>query len=78
MADDRRVLVVGAGITGLAAAVDLVDAGLGVEVWDADDRVGGKIATSPFAGLEPVDEAGGPIRSIVDGISSLFRGQDDG
>lgn len=53
----RRVLVVGAGITGLAAAVDLVAAGAEVEVWEADDRTGGKIRTSPFAGLPHVDEA---------------------
>jgi oxygen-dependent protoporphyrinogen oxidase len=57
MTSDRRVLVVGAGITGLAAAVDLVDAGLEVEIWDADDRIGGKISSSPFAGLASVDEA---------------------
>ncbi len=54
----RRVLVVGGGIAGLAAAVDLVDeAAFEVELWEADDRLGGKIATSPFAGLEHVDEA---------------------
>jgi oxygen-dependent protoporphyrinogen oxidase len=57
MAAHRHVLVVGAGITGLAAAVDLVDAGCDVEVWDAADRIGGKIKTSPFAGIPHVDEA---------------------
>lgn len=57
MATERHVLVVGAGITGLAAAVDLVDAGCEVEVWDSADRVGGKIKTSPFAGIPHVDEA---------------------
>ena len=56
MSDRRRVLVVGAGITGLAAAVDLVDR-FDVEVWEADDRVGGKIRTSSFGGLDHVDEA---------------------
>ena len=53
-----RVLVVGGGIAGLAAAVDLVDdPAFEVEVWEADDRLGGKIATSPFAGLDHIDEA---------------------
>jgi protoporphyrinogen/coproporphyrinogen III oxidase len=52
-----RALVVGAGITGLTAAVDLVDGGrFDVEVWEADDRVGGKIRTTPFAGVPDVDE----------------------
>lgn len=51
-----RVLVVGAGIAGLAAAADLAEGGFDVEVREADDRIGGKIATSPFAGLPNVDE----------------------
>jgi oxygen-dependent protoporphyrinogen oxidase len=54
----RRVLVVGGGIAGLAAAVDLVDdPAFEVELWEAADRLGGKIATSPFAGLDHIDEA---------------------
>jgi oxygen-dependent protoporphyrinogen oxidase len=57
----RRVLVVGGGITGLAAAARLVDANtkddaVDVELWEASDRLGGKIATSPFGGLDHVDE----------------------
>ena len=54
---DRRVLVVGGGITGLAAAARLVDeSDVDVEVWEAGDRLGGKIATSSFGGLDHVDE----------------------
>ena len=57
-AERRRVLVVGGGITGLAAAVDLVDdPSIDVELWEAADRLGGKIATSAFAGLDHIDEA---------------------
>jgi oxygen-dependent protoporphyrinogen oxidase len=53
-----RVLVVGAGIAGLAAAHELTRRGdVAVEVWEAGDRVGGKLATSPFAGVDHVDEA---------------------
>jgi oxygen-dependent protoporphyrinogen oxidase len=52
-----RVLVVGGGIAGLSAAVDLVDdASLTVELWEASDRLGGKIASSRFAGLDHIDE----------------------
>jgi oxygen-dependent protoporphyrinogen oxidase len=52
------VVVVGAGIAGLACAFDLVshDPALDVVVLEADDRVGGKIRTTAFAGLA-VDEA---------------------
>lgn len=54
---DRRVLVVGGGISGLSAAVSLLDQpGVGVELWEAGDRLGGKIATSRFAGLDHIDE----------------------
>jgi oxygen-dependent protoporphyrinogen oxidase len=50
-----KVVVVGAGITGLTAAYDLSQRGHDVTVLDADDRAGGKILTTPFAGLPAVD-----------------------
>ncbi len=55
----RRVVVVGAGITGLAAADRLLrDAGgaVDVTVLEASPRTGGLIRTTPFAGLPGVDE----------------------
>ena len=58
MTAPRRALVVGGGIAGLAAAVELVDdPRFEVELWEAADRLGGKIATSRFAGLDHIDEA---------------------
>ena len=52
-----RVAVVGAGISGLATALALVDTGdVDVTVFEAADRVGGKINATPFAGVEGVDE----------------------
>jgi len=52
-----RVAVVGAGISGLATALALVDTGgLDVTVFEAAGRVGGKLNSSPFAGVEGVDE----------------------
>jgi len=48
------VLVVGAGIAGLAAARKLVDAGVSVIVIEARDRIGGRIWTSRTLGL-PLD-----------------------
>jgi oxygen-dependent protoporphyrinogen oxidase len=61
MTDGRRALVLGGGIAGLAAAVEL-GASLangsfdGISLWEADERLGGKIRTSPFGGVERVDE----------------------
>jgi oxygen-dependent protoporphyrinogen oxidase len=53
----RRVLVVGGGIAGLAAAARLAGVeGVDIELWEASERLGGKIATSPFAGVDRVDE----------------------
>ncbi|MFM7263381.1 MAG: protoporphyrinogen oxidase [Acidimicrobiales bacterium] len=56
---ERRVVVIGAGITGLTAAFSvLADAHEPTEVTvlEASPVVGGLIRTSPFAGLPAVDE----------------------
>lgn len=56
MTSRRRVVVVGAGITGLTAAFTLATnrPDIDVVVLEASERVGGKILTTPFAG-RPVD-----------------------
>lgn len=46
------VLVVGGGISGLAAAHCLARSGLGVELWESSDRVGGKIRTVKKEGYQ--------------------------
>ena len=50
-----RAVVVGGGISGLAAAHALVERGASVTLLEADERLGGKIRTTEFAG-RPVDE----------------------
>ena len=50
------VVVVGGGIAGLTAALELAEAGVAVTVVEASDRFGGKIATNRVDGL--VVEAG--------------------
>jgi oxygen-dependent protoporphyrinogen oxidase len=50
-----RSVVVGGGISGLAGALALAEAGDEVVVLEAGDRLGGKIRTSTFTGV-PVDE----------------------
>jgi len=53
-----RIIVVGAGITGLTAAYRLSAAlpEARITVIEADDRVGGKIRSTPFAGIGGIDE----------------------
>jgi monoamine oxidase len=45
-----KAIVVGAGFAGLAAADELHRAGVEVEVFEARDRVGGRVWSVPFAG----------------------------
>lgn len=54
--EGRKAVVVGGGISGLVAALELAEAGFGVTVVEAAERCGGKIATFPHHGL--VVEAG--------------------
>jgi oxygen-dependent protoporphyrinogen oxidase len=50
-----RAVVVGGGISGLVAAYRLAQGGADVTLLEGDDRTGGKIHTTPFAGLAAVD-----------------------
>jgi len=50
----QRIGIVGAGISGLAAADALVRQGYDVTVWEARDRIGGRVWTASSLGL-PLD-----------------------
>ncbi len=56
-APKERIVVVGAGMSGLAAARRLADAGMDVSVLDARDRIGGRTWTNTSLGV-PVDLGG--------------------
>ncbi|MDO9395659.1 MAG: FAD-dependent oxidoreductase, partial [Herbiconiux sp.] len=47
---ERDVVIVGAGATGLTAAVALQKAGLSVIVLEARDRIGGRLWTNHIEG----------------------------
>ncbi|QYX82629.1 NAD(P)/FAD-dependent oxidoreductase [Streptomyces akebiae] len=49
--DTRDVLVVGAGVAGLACARDLLAAGVGVRVLEAGDEVGGRMRSDRVEGF---------------------------
>ena len=65
-----RVAVVGAGFSGLAAAVDLLDAGVDVAVLEARDRVGGRVWS------QPLDGPGGDGPVIERGAEFVLAGYD--
>jgi monoamine oxidase len=58
MAESNSVVVIGAGISGLAAACKLADSGLSVTVLEARDRIGGRIFTKRDPAFASVIELG--------------------
>ena len=71
MAAAADVVVVGAGLAGLAAATRLVDAGAEVVVLEARDRVGGRPLTGPAAEGTPIDQGGQGVGPPHDRIATL-------
>lgn len=55
---ERDAIVVGAGFTGLSAALELVDAGLDVLLLEARDRVGGKVESETLPDGTRIDTGG--------------------
>jgi monoamine oxidase len=56
--DSVDVIVVGAGLSGLQAALDVQKAGLSYAVLEARDRVGGKTLSQPLASGKGIVDLG--------------------
>ena len=74
-AEPSRLVVVGGGITGLTAAYRvgqrMPDAD--ITLIEADDQLGGKIRSSPFAGIEGVDEGADAFLTRVPYAAALAK-----
>lgn len=73
-ARDTRVVVVGAGIAGLVAALECAKVGMRVTVVEASDRLGGAVRAAEVAGLrldtgaEGFATRGGVVRALIDDV----------
>ena len=65
-----RVLVVGGGIAGLAAATGLAERGVDVLVVEREPQLGGRVCAWP---LPEADGPGSPARSMSRGFHAFFR-----
>ncbi len=85
---NETVLIVGAGIAGLAAARTLQDRGVAVTLLEARDRIGGRVWTSHDWPDAPVDlgaswihgETGNPLTALADasGATRIKTDYDNG
>ena len=48
---EASVAIIGAGVSGLVAAINLEKAGIKTDVYEATDRVGGRVKTDYIDGL---------------------------
>lgn len=72
---ETEAVVIGAGYSGLAAALRLQDLGIDVTVLEASDRVGGRILTEQRSGQPPVDHGGqwaGPTQTHLLSLARRF------
>src|SRR3712207_4279845 len=73
MPDPSDVLVIGAGVAGLAATRRLVEAGRSVVVVEARDRIGGRVHTVHGPGLPVPVELGAEFIDVPGAAWELLR-----
>ncbi|HVX18188.1 MAG TPA: flavin monoamine oxidase family protein [Acidimicrobiales bacterium] len=73
MGEEVDVAIVGAGLAGLTAAMDLVDAGLTVRVLEARDRVGGRTWNHDLGDGKVVEIGGQWVGPTQDHVLALAR-----
>ncbi|MDX6585792.1 MAG: monoamine oxidase [Solirubrobacterales bacterium] len=70
------VVIVGAGLAGMTAALDLTDAGKSVVVLEARDRVGGRVHNHKISGGEISEKGGtftGPTQDRIQAMAERFN-----
>jgi polyamine oxidase len=60
-----KVIVIGAGVSGLAAAKELAAHGCHVTVLEARDRIGGRIRTDRIHGANPIELGASWIHGVT-------------
>ena len=68
---ERDAVIIGGGISGLAVAHTLARAGLGVELWESADRIGGKINSAAQEGYI-LDDAASMVVNFRDEVEQFF------
>jgi len=61
----KRVIVIGAGIAGLQAAIILQNSGYHVTILEAKNRIGGRVYTAQLNEQTPVDLGASWIHNII-------------
>jgi len=69
----RDVIVIGAGFSGLAAAAELMAAGLDVILLEARDRVGGRVESTVLADGTRIDSGGQFLSRDMPELNALAR-----
>ena len=68
---DKKVIIIGAGIAGLAAAMKLSTSGINVEVYEQHEKPGGKIRYFDSK-VGPID-AGPTVLTMYNVFADLFH-----